>query len=162
MLVDDETWTFDKSWWDDRWGSIHEAGHAVVARHFGLTIECVTMQFVRIPPLRYRAADDRNSRECLIVSAAGDAATTLLLRWTDTDRADKERSRRRLQALGADAITAAYLMTQARRDAEQLVQILDREIITVASALRERRRLSMDEIDAAIAGSWRAVAAGTS
>jgi len=132
------------------WGSVHEAAHAVAARHFGLNVEIATMRRVRIPHLAYTSFDDQNSLNRLIVSAAGDAATSVLLGWTATGEGDDEGQRFRLRDLGADDATMTLLMRNARVGAEELVRLKRAAIFGVAKALREQKRLDEAEIDAAL------------
>jgi hypothetical protein len=125
---------------DELVGSIHEAAHAVVARHFGLRVELVTMNFVRVKHPRYRSADCRHSRERLIVSAAGDCATTQFLDWSGTGQLDMANSLYRLYDLGADVPTARQLWAEARAEACNLVPTLAREIFTLAAQLRDEHK----------------------
>jgi hypothetical protein len=134
--------------WEDHWGAIHEAAHAVVARYFGLTVHLVTMNAVYIEHCPYAAPDDDNSMECLIVYAAGDAATTCFLQWTGTGLADDQLSWKRLRGLGAGRWKARRLMRAARLESEHRVQALRDEIRLVADALRQRRVMSQRQIDA--------------
>jgi hypothetical protein len=138
--------------WESRWGSVHEAAHAVVARYFGMEVQIATMDFIRVLPRPYAAPDCDNSRESLIMSAAGDAATTAFLNWTGTDRGDNAISQRRLRDLGAGFFLRRRLMREARRAALVRVWALKYEIFAVADALRERRILSQGQIDAAMRG----------
>ena len=136
--------------WDDRWSSVHEAAHAVVARYFGLTVELATMDYVCIAHRPYSAPDCDNSIERLIVNAAGDAATTCFLNWTGTDSGDNQLSRNRLRHLGAGYFRRRRLMREAREAALCRVRSLKVEIYAVADALRERRVLSQVQVDAII------------
>jgi hypothetical protein len=58
---------------------------------------------------------------------------------------------KRLKRLGAGFFRRRWLLRMAREGAERLVPSLKPEIYAVAAALREHRRLSQHEIDAAIA-----------
>ncbi len=127
---------------------MHEAAHAVVARYFGLTVELATMDHVFIPHRPYTAPDCDNSLERLIVHAAGDAATTCFLNWTGTDNGDNRLSRNRLRHLGAGYFLRRRLMRNARQAALCRVRSLKDAIYTVADALRQRRVLSQDQVDA--------------
>jgi hypothetical protein len=138
----------DPAQWDELWGSVHEAAHAVAARHFGLRVEIATMRRVRIPHPAYTSFDDQNSLNRLIVSAAGDAATSALLGWTDTGKDDDAGQRFRLRDLGADDATTRRLMRTARLEAEELVRLKRAKILAVAKALRAKKRLDEAEIDA--------------
>jgi|HubBroStandDraft_1064217.scaffolds.fasta_scaffold14772_5 hypothetical protein len=133
--------------WTDHWAAINEAAHAVVARHFGMEVPLATLDFITVPHLPYTAPDCDNSKARLVMSAAGDVATTIFLRWTGTDHADNEISRKRLRGLGAGFFLRRRLMREARQAAFILVWALRGEILTVAGALRERRVMSQDQID---------------
>ncbi len=137
--------------WDDKWGSVHEAAHAVVALHFGLTVERATMTNVIIPHHRgYTRPGDFFER--LIVSESGDAATTLFLDYSDdaSNRRHHELSMYRLTCLGADQQMAECLIEAAKCRALKLVPRLKPEILTLAQALRAHRTLSGDEIERAL------------
>jgi hypothetical protein len=136
--------------WADHRVSIHEAGHVAVAIYFGLRVQSATMGCVVIPSRPYRAPDDDNSIENLIVNAAGDAATTALLGWTGGGIGDDENSRRQLRDLGAGFFLRRRLMRQARWAALARVWSLKAEIFAVAAALRERRVMSQRQIDAVL------------
>jgi hypothetical protein len=134
--------------WADRCISVHEAGHVCTARYFGLRTTLATMGCVYIPRRPYRAPDDADSMENLIVNAAGDAATTALLNWTGGDLGDVENSRRQLRDLGAGFFLRRRLMREARQAALVRVWSLKNEIYAVADALRARRVMSQRQIDA--------------
>jgi hypothetical protein len=136
--------------WADHWGAIHEAAHAVVARHFGMEVPLATMDFITVPHLPYLAPDCDNSRERLVMAAAGDAACTAFLNWTGTDHADNEISRKRLRVLGAGFFLRRRLMREARAAAMVRVWSLRGEILALADVLRERRVLSQRQIDAVL------------
>jgi len=136
--------------WLDYWASIHEAGHATVARYLGWPVKCATLKCVRIIHPEYRTFDEPASISRLVISAAGDAATTSLLGYTDTGKGDTARSKDRLLKLGADDGQVADMMADARRRAELFVLELRPEIESVAAALRKRRILTQVEIDAAM------------
>jgi hypothetical protein len=134
--------------WDGYWGSIHEAAHAVVARHFGYDVPLLTMNFATIPHREYHLPSDRHSIERLLVSCAGDAATTVFLNWTATGTEDDRRSLARLRHLGAGFFRRRWLLRMAHEGAERLVRKLKPEIYAVAAALREHSTLSQQQIDA--------------
>ena len=136
--------------WGDRCVAIHEAGHVVTARYFGLTVTFATMGLVVIPQRPYRAADDDNSIENLIVNASGDAATTAFLNWTGGDIGDNENSVKQLRGLGAGFFERRRLMRDARQAALVRVWSLKGEIFAVAAALRGCCTLSQAQIDALI------------
>jgi hypothetical protein len=135
---------------DDLWGSIHEASHAVVAMHFGLEVELLTMNFCRITHAPYTAPDDRDSIERLIVSAAGVAATGCFLNYSEGDSGDIALSVGRLMHLGATPPMIHRLMQAAHREAYKLVPTFRAEIFRLARALREYRTLAQYEIDSAM------------
>lgn len=130
MSFDDE--------WDRQWGSIHEAGHVVIARHFGLRVSAATLFRVTIPHRAYGNADDKDSRQRLIVSAAGDVASTLICNYGSTGRIDDARSIERLEHLGASDCLIKRLMSDARAEARELVQQHRQTIMVIAAALRHR------------------------
>jgi hypothetical protein len=136
--------------WLQHWASIHESGHATVARYLGLPVSHATLNHVRIPHSEYRQFDDSASIARLVISAAGDASTTVFLGYTDTGRRDTARSKARLRELGADDHQMFDLMSDARRRAERLVIELRLEIECIAAALRDRQVLTQAEIDVAI------------
>jgi hypothetical protein len=140
--------------WDDYWGSIHEAAHAVVARRFGYDVQLVTMTCATIP-FRYKRRfgfrrNDRRSLERLLVSCAGDAATTVFLGFTATGTEDDRRSLRRLRRLGAGFFRRRWLLRMGQEGAERLVQTLKPQILAFAKALREHRELTQDQLDEAM------------
>jgi hypothetical protein len=136
--------------WLQHWASIHESGHATVARYLGWSVELATLDFVKIPHPAYRRFDELASIVRLIISASGDAATSIFLGFTATGTIDNMRSRDRLQKLGAPKIRIKELITEARLHAENLVIQLRPEIEAVAAALRERGRLDQWLIDRAM------------
>jgi hypothetical protein len=138
--------------WEERWISVHEAAHACVARHFGMTVEQATMTHVLVQHGPYTSPDCKKSLQCLIVGAAGDAATTCFLNFTETGPRDDQVERARLRRLGADFFERRRLMRYARDKAVALVWELKDGIFAVADALRDRRTLSQDQIDAAMSG----------
>jgi hypothetical protein len=48
--------------WDDYWGSIHEAAHAVVARHLGYDVTLLTMTVARVRHRRDYRPDGAHSK----------------------------------------------------------------------------------------------------
>ena len=126
--------------WDDYWGSIHEAAHAVVARHFGYPVPKLTMTYARIPHPRYDAPDDPDSIKRLLVSCAGNAATLAFLGYTKTGTQDDLMSLKRLRGLGAGFQLQRRLLRGARELAHELVLALRKEIYAVAKALRRDRK----------------------
>jgi hypothetical protein len=134
--------------WEDRWGSVHEAGHAVVARYYGMEVPLATMTYIIAPHRPYTAPDCDNSIERLVMSAAGDVATTAFLNWTGTDYGDNKISQSRLRGLGAGFFQRRRLMRDARQAALVRVWSLKDEIFSVADALREHRVLRQEQIDA--------------
>jgi hypothetical protein len=134
--------------WENRWSSVHEAGHVCVARYFGLTVTLATMDRIFVSHRPCAAPDCDNSIESLIMFAAGDAATSAFLCWTGTGLTDDQISQDRLRALGAGFFLRRRLMREARQAALSRVWALKTEIFAVADALRERRVLSQRQIDA--------------
>jgi hypothetical protein len=133
--------------WHDHCVSIHEAGHIAAARFFGLPVHTATMGHVDIRSRPCLAPGDCASVENLIVNAAGTAATTLFLNYTDGGVDDKENSRTQLRHLGTGHFQTHYLMKMARKAALRLVWDLKPEIFAVAQALRQQRSLTQDQID---------------
>ncbi len=138
--------------WSQVWGSIHEAAHCCVARHFGWPITIATLDVVTVPHPHYESFGCPRSFERLTISAAGDCATTQFLGYELTGTQDDRNARERLRILGATETQADLLMSLAHRAAESLVIELRPQIEQVAQALIERRALTQQDIDAAITG----------
>jgi hypothetical protein len=115
-----------------------------------MEVPLATMKYVIVPHRPYVASDCDNSIERLIMSAAGDAATTAFLNWTGTDHGDNAISQKRLRGLGAGFFLRRRLMREARQAGNRKVWELKDGIFAVAAALREHRVLSQYQIDAAI------------
>lgn len=137
---------------DELWGSIHEAAHAVIARHLGLQVKLLTLRMARIPHAVYESAYGQRSFDRLAVAAAGDEATKLFLGWEQLKNpgGDDARSMERLHALGASEKQIDALMAEARDVARALCGKLRNEILNVAEELRTKRELSQSQIDYAI------------
>jgi hypothetical protein len=124
----------------DRVISIHEAAHAVTARFFGFAVEAATMSHVDVAW--------SSANKMLIMSAAGDAATSLFFDTTGTGCRDDRLARVHLKTVGYGLWEARRLMRRARENSIACVRELKYEIFDVADALIEHRTLSQNPIDA--------------
>jgi hypothetical protein len=138
--------------WDRLWGSFHEAAHAVVARRLGLQVQKVTMRYTRIPHRLYKGLSDPNNLNRLIVAAAGDACTLLLLGWEQNKNqgGDDDMSFDRLHDMGASKSQANEMMTAAGDVATSYVDELREAIFSVADALCLNGELNEAQLDEAI------------
>lgn len=138
--------------WDRLWGSFHEAAHAVVARRLGMRVEKVTMTYTRVPHALYKSLDDPANLARLVMAAAGDACTLLLLGWEQNygEHGDVANSLARLHDLGATKSQATEMVKAAFDVATSYVDELKNEIFNVADELRANGELDQAQLDAAI------------
>jgi hypothetical protein len=104
--------------------------------HFGYDVPLLTMTYGTIQHREYQLPGDWHSIERLLVSCAGNAATTAFLGFTANGTADDRLDRARLRRLGAGFFRRRRPLRLGRAGAEHLVRMLKAEIYAVAEALR--------------------------
>jgi hypothetical protein len=148
---------------DDIRTAHHEAAHAVVARHLGLTIISATMTGVLRPGPGYRAenADDEPThneidaaRRSILVSFAGNHGSRLVVSRVphgsgddDEFNADALATRFFAMPFGLDDTQQRALLRSLKGESGRLVRYLAPAIRRVAHALRKRGELRGSDID---------------
>jgi len=130
-----------------RRAAFHEAGHAVVARALGLTVEAASIREDRTTAgrVRFRVGGDRRSAEReIVVLLSGGVAEKLATGAADADGAasDVAAAWELLLSMASSEERAKEWMAAAWRAAEKLVTENWSSVIQLAEALLARRSVA--------------------